>query len=314
MIRVTPPKTMTTTTETGHRQTRRRKVATATDTPDTLSITSIEAAIDLIDQQSPYESDGKWLESLTVDVATLIKDWDIRACYAWGDWPDRQELLPYSSAKDIGIDAVGVRRDGSYIAIQCKARKLDEYGNGTNIAKHEIDSFVSASDNSVWAERWLVTNGNNPPGKNAISTMESCEPPVKLLHIRHDLVAQRAYETQSSGANASKDEMQAEAVSVSVKILREHYDSTSNGAPRGQARGKIILPCGTGKTRISLRIVEELTSDGDISVVLCPSIALVSQIRREYLQHTNRQLNALAVCSDQTAGNPPRDAVRPISG
>ena len=63
-----------------------------------------------------------------------------------------------------------------------------------------------------------------------------------------------------------------------VRILQDHVQSDSGGLPAGQARGKVILPCGTGKTRISLRIVEELTPAGNVSVVLCPSIALVAQI------------------------------------
>ena len=96
--------------------------------------------------------------------------------------------------------------------------------------------------------------------------------------------------------------MQAEAVAESVRVLQEHAQSESSGLPVGQARGKIILPCGTGKTRISLRIIEQLTPQGELSVVLCPSIALVAQIRREYLQYAQSRLRALAVCSDETAG------------
>ncbi len=99
--------------------------------------------------------------------------------------------------------------------------------------------------------------------------------------------------------------MQNEAIAESVRILREHAQSESGSLPTGQARGKIILPCGTGKTRISLRIVEELTPPGELSIVLCPSIALVAQIRREYLQHANG-IRALAVCSDKTAGYDPK--------
>ena len=101
--------------------------------------------------------------------------------------------------------------------------------------------------------------------------------------------------------------MQDEAVATSVRILREHAQSDTGGCPVGQARGRIILPCGTGKTRISLRIVEELTAAGQLSIVMCPSIALVAQIRREYLQHAaGGGLRALAVCSDVTAGYDPR--------
>lgn len=69
--------------------------------------------------------------------------------------------------------------------------------------------------------------------------------------------------------------------------------------PRGEARGRIVLTCGTGKTRIALRVTEELTYPGELSVVLCPSIALVAQIRHEFLQHASRPLRAMAVCSDK---------------
>ena len=89
--------------------------------------------------------------------------------------------------------------------------------------------------------------------------------------------------------------MQEEAIRTSVRRLREHAGDN----PDGRSRGRIILPCGTGKSRIALRIVEELTAPGQVSVVLCPSIALVSQLRREFLAHCNASLNALAVCSDE---------------
>ena len=40
--------------------------------------------------------------------------------------------------------------------------------------------------------------------------------------------------------------------------------------------------------------------------MLCPSIALVAQIRREYLQYATVSIDALAVCSDATAGYDPK--------
>ncbi len=89
--------------------------------------------------------------------------------------------------------------------------------------------------------------------------------------------------------------MQAEAIERSVTRLQEH--ARANGS--GRARGRIILPCGTGKSRIALRIVERLTEPGQVSAVLCPSIALVSQLRAEFLAHCTVGMNALAVCSDE---------------
>ena len=217
----------------------------------------------------------------------------------------------------MGIDAVAIRRgDNQYIAIQCKARQLDERGDGAPIEKGETDKFASASADGFWAERWIVTNGNNPLSNNAQQVLSMTSKPIKLVNITSDLMQQQSAPTDEECPHCApnpdgewrprtKSCMQTEAVDESVRILREHEQSETGGQPVGQARGKIILPCGTGKTRISLRIVEQLTLPGELSLVLCPSIALVAQIRREYLNHSYTKLRALAVCSDETAGYDP---------
>ena len=278
----------------------------------------IDEAIAITAERSPFETDGLWLEDITAQVGPLIREWDISACYLWGDWPDRENHFPGITKQDIGIDAVAIRRsDGEHIAIQCKARKLDESGRGDSIPKGEIDKFANPSAADFWAERWLVTNGDNPIGDNAINALLIHPKPIKTVNIATDLAQQQSGfihedcphcepHPADEEVHQTRSCMQEEAVAQSVRILKEHEQSESGGLPMGQARGKIILPCGTGKTRISLRIVEKLTSPGELSVVLSPSIALVAQLRREYLQHAETDIRALAVCSDVTAGYDPK--------
>ncbi|MCY4542518.1 MAG: DEAD/DEAH box helicase family protein, partial [Rhodobacteraceae bacterium] len=209
-----------------------------------------------------------------------------------------------------GIDAVASRSDGARIAIQCKSRKLDKHGRGASIVKREIDSFSSLSQSIKFDERWVVTNGDNPLAPNALSSVPK-EKPIKLIDIGSELQRQmQAFEYRDedcpncSDANAKQTRtcMQNVAVATSLSVLRKHMESDSGSSPKGEARGKIILPCGTGKTRIALRIVEDLTRPGEVAVVLCPSIALVSQLRREFLLHTRHDIRSMAVCSDETAG------------
>ena len=276
----------------------------------------LEDAIRKVEETSPQQTDGTWLEDLTVTTAPFIREWDIEQCYPWSDWSEQQTRFKGLTKQDIGIDAVGIRRDGDHIAIQCKSRQLDELGRGNPITKEETDSFASASADEFWAERWIVTNGNNQLSNNFQQTLSMTSKPIKLVNITNDLLQQRSAFIEEECPHCKPDAedgtprqtrscMQNEAIAESVRILREHLQSNSGGLPVGQARGKVILPCGTGKTRISLRIVEELTSPGELSIVLCPSIALVAQIRREYLQNQNRDIRALAVCSDETAGYDP---------
>ena len=274
----------------------------------------IKQALAVVAENNPKKTDGKWLEELTVQIAPHIKDWDISQCWPWREW------LPRKKDTDIGIDAVASRRsDGKYIAIQCKSRQLDAHNQGAPIHKSEVDPFLSTSADADFVERWVVTNGDNRLSHNITAIPGIEKKPPKLINIANDLLQQSAFTEEecphckpsqdgqdSEERRRTKTCMQHEAIKESVRILKEHEQSASGGLPKGQARGKIILPCGTGKTRISLRIIEELTPCGELSIVLCPSIALVAQLRREYLQHAKANMRVLAVCSDQTAGYDPK--------
>ena len=285
---------------------------------ETTAHDAIAQALETLEEAKSEPTGGKWLERLTAQMAPLIKEWDIPHCWTWAEWPNRERLLPGTTNQDNGIDAVAIDSSGAHIAIQCKSRQLDETGRGRDIDRPEITSFISESDNDLYAQRWLITNGDNRLNDRAERTNSQLSKKIKLFNLHADLAAQqqgsfRDEECPHCQPNPdgewrrqSKTCMQNDAVSTAVSRLKGQLETDADGIPIGQARGKIILPCGTGKTRISLRIIEELTPPGGLSVVLCPSIALVAQIRREYLLNSERPIRALAVCSDETAGYDPK--------
>ena len=268
---------------------------------ETTALEKLKGALFEIEETSGRATDGKWLERLTAVCAPLIAEWDVRKAWTWDDWPGKNH-------PESGIDVIAERADGERIAIQCKSRKLDDQGNGAPINKGEIDSFIaeSSSVGIPFAERWLVVNGAVNVNANADRVMEW----NKVAHInlyadikKHlDGVGGAPLEDcphcQNPDAIQTRDCMQREAVRASVSALYSHAQSGT-----GAARGRIILPCGTGKSRIALQLIESLTEPGQVSTILCPSIALVAQLRREFLIHSNRPLVALAVCSDQTAAH-----------
>ena len=280
----------------------------------------IDAALAVLEENARRETDGRWLEDLIADVASHIRDWNVDACWRWEDWPDRDTVMPAGTpATDFGIDLVARRRDdGAWIAIQSKSRRLDEFGRGRPVAGRELGTFLALSaDRSIWPERWLVVNGNVTVSGHALDLAAASGAPLKQVNAAQAVESQRAASAAAdtdtcrhceTGDSLDSDQdapiqtrscMQREAVEKAVNRLRDNEMADEDGIPRGEARGRIILPCGTGKTRISLRIVEELTFPSELSVVLCPSIALVAQTRREFLQHTNQRLRVMAVCSDQ---------------
>ena len=153
----------------------------------------IEAAISEIAEMSAQETDGEWLENLTVRVAPLIRDWDVRT--ALGDGASgstaRRISAPATTRADVGIDAVAMRSDGKYIAIQCKSRMVDGDGRGNPISKDESDSFASASASEFWEESWVVSNCDVGLGSRAAQTASMRGKPVKILNVARDLERER---------------------------------------------------------------------------------------------------------------------------
>ena len=88
--------------------------------------------------------------------------------------------------------------------------------------------------------------------------MAGVDRPIKPINIHADLLAQSGGQDEQpcphcqpdapETAGQTKQCMQDEAVATAIRVLQDHVQKDSGGLPAGQARGKIILPCGTGKT------------------------------------------------------------------
>ena len=237
----------------------------------------LDGAVFELESHAHEQTDGVWLEVLTAEVAPHIRDWNIGECWRWSEWPDRDEVMPQGTPSvDVGIDLVARRRDdGKWVAIQAKARRLDAMGEGAPVKLVNVAQAVERQRAALIA----ASEFDQSPHGGAGAGHQPAGDGERFSQTRSD--------------------MQREAVELAVKRLRDNEQADEVGIPRGEARGRIVLPCGAGKTRIALRIVEELTYQGELSVVLCPSIALVAQIRREFLEHTELSLRSMAVCSDQ---------------
>ena len=256
-----------------------------------------------IDRQ---EADGKLLEQLVEDAATSIPSWELRRCWRYAAWPRRTDFdLPL---QDDGIDLVAEKTDGDLVAIQCKAR------SSGSVTPTHIQKFAGKANPRIFQERWLVTTTELTSGNER--ALGECDVIWKnaLIELR-----QTADVRPTTEGPDPRTAMQDEAVRDCIAVLRQPPSELADlwreqGAalgylPANLGRAKLILPCGTGKTRVSMRIVNELCADGTLAVVLVPSIALIGQVRRAYLEGlraAGRATTTIAVCSDKTA-----NAVRP---
>ena len=238
--------------------------------------------LDRIRTESRDQSEkGRWFEQLFMRIARQEPEFEIEEIWRWPDWPDR-EALTGLDGRDIGIDLVARRTSGEWVAIQCKC-----YDERHTLGKGEIDKFLGGSQNPVFRLRWIVATCRWGP--NAERAIRNAHPQIAQIDFREHLDVQLD-ERDAERPVQEPWPLQAEAIEDSVGGLADHD------------RGRLIMACGTGKTFVSLRIAEQIVENGQRILFAAPTIALVSQARREWLRHATRRLECIVVCSDPTAG------------
>lgn len=84
---------------------------------------------------------------------------------------------------------------------------------------------------------------------------------------------------------------------------REHQLEAISAVKNGfkdTDRGQLIMACGTGKTFTTLWIKEAL--DSESTLILLPSLGLLSQTLHEWTKAANKPFEVLCVCSDDSVG------------
>ena len=243
---------------------------------------SARIILDRIREESRDEAEkGRWFEQLFMRVALQEPEFEIDGIWRWPDWPER-EALTGLDGRDIGIDLVARRTSGEWVAIQCKC-----YDDRHVLGKGGIDKFLGGSQQAVFRLRWIVATCRWGP--NAERAIQNANPEIKQIDFRQHLDVQ-VEERDAKRPVQEPWPLQADAIEDAVTGLANHD------------RGRLIMACGTGKTFTSLRIAERTVKDGQRILFAAPTIALVSQARREWLRQTTRRLECIVVCSDPTAG------------
>ncbi len=243
---------------------------------------SARVILERIRKESRDESEkGRWFEQLFMRVALQEPEFDIDGIWRWPDWPER-EALTGLDGRDMGVDLVARLTSGEWVAIQCKC-----YDERHRLGKGEIDKFLGGSQQSIFRLRWIVATCRW--SQIAERAIQNAHPQVTQIDFRNHLDIQ----IEDHDAERPVQEpwpLQTEAIDDVVSGLANHD------------RGRLVMACGTGKTFTALRVAEEIVPDGGRILFAAPTIALVSQARREWLRQTARRLNSVVVCSDPTAG------------
>ena len=226
---------------------------------------------------------GRWFEQLFVATVRENPEFDVAGIWSWRDWPDREQLTGLDG-RDQGIDLVAQLQDGTLVAIQCKC-----YSEDSVITKPSIDGFLNESARTVFKLRWIVSTCKW--NSAAERTIQGKEPKVSRIDFLNFL--------DHTIRELERPEQERHPKPLQQKAIESVYDGLIK---QGNDRGKMVMACGTGKTFTALRLSERIVPDNGRILFVAPTIALVSQARREWLMYRNRPMTAIVVCSDSTAG------------
>jgi len=228
-----------------------------------------------------FEHFVKWFLKADPEWATQVDQ-----VWLWEEWPGRW-------GADCGIDLVFQHKDGKHWAVQAKC-----YSPDYDITKPDVDTFLAESlRKKIIAHRMLIATTDGI-GANARKTCDD-HGVIRFLLSDFDKSA-LDYPANFAALPQAKRKARPEP--------RDHQNEARAAVVQGLQsadRGQLIMACGTGKTYVTLWIKEAL--DAQRTLVLVPSLGLLSQLLREWTFAAATPFEVLCVCSDQTVGTKGHD-------
>lgn len=221
---------------------------------------------------------------------------ELKEVWLWNEFPYRKDF----GCNDLGIDLVALTVNDEYWSIQCKF-----YDEKTNINLDDISHFIANSNRKFLDDKgqsqkfslclWIDTKKSF--GKNA-------EQLIKNQHIEFKRLGYYELDNASIDWQALADGETGKSVQLKKKTPREHQRKAIALAHeyfKTKERGKFIMACGTGKTYTALNVVEQETNKNGFILFLVPSIALLSQTLKSWLNDTTGIIYPVCICSDTSS-------------
>ncbi len=261
------------------------------------------AATKLPDKASGAAPDkGKVFERLTQLYLKTNPEYQTKLREVWiahVDLPPKVRAKLNLPDDDEGIDLIAESFAGEFWAIQCKFRS-DTSGA---LTVRELSTFTNLCFNVCRDVSLAVV-------------AHTCSKPVRKHHLlgnTTEIGLQRWLEIDDEEWNRLQAATTRPAPPPTRRKPRDHQKAAIKAARthflKGNAtRGKLLMPCGTGKSLTAFWIADALNAKS--IVVAVPSLSLIKQSlldwTREFLAY-GEVPEWLCVCSDETTGNLDRD-------
>lgn len=191
--------------------------------------------------------------------------------------------------KDYGIDLVLEDHINSFYAVQCKFKENEN----TKICwtKDKIGNFFGSTDMVkgyiVFSKTYDIDDVSSTRSKQFqfINISDLLEITQETFKSIYDFIQNSRISNQCLDPKPHQK--------LAIENSTEYYKINN--------RGKLILPCGAGKTLTSLWIKEALNANS--CLVILPSLSLLRQFKNEWKKQTKENFDYLCVCSDSDIDN-----------
>jgi superfamily II DNA or RNA helicase len=248
-------------------------------------------------KQISTTAQGHIFERLTQLYIQNEPSFKARFCNVW--WhnkdevpPDVVELLSLPPS-DEGIDLIAKTNDGKYVSVQSKFRARPDRAHRMK----DINGFLRLSfETCKNIESGMFFNTTIRPTKKL---REASDRIIELgLSAWEGIDKEKSWRTIIGDCNKAQEIRDPH-------IKREHQKDAIKAAAKHftrKERGRMVMPCGTGKSLTAYWIAERLKARSIIVAV--PSLFLIKQSRDDWLQEYDagqKKIDWLCVCSDDTA-------------
>lgn len=243
----------------------------------------------IVDESVDTRQQGTWFEYTVKWFLENDPSWVERISEVWM-WDDAPEALRGGHA-DTGIDLVALDADGSYWAIQAKCYR------GSKLNQDKLASFfMNATDNPLYGHFMIA---DTAPGYTSTLERFITQSPRDIVRLDLDTMKNSNLDWHAflHGEKTNERETfdprphQVEAIESVRKELDEHDRCT------------LVMACGTGKTLTALRYAEQVPGMGGTVLFLAPSISLVSQTMRNWVNQVRGRINLYVCCSSPKASH-----------
>lgn len=247
---------------------------------------------------------GDAFEALTLLYLKLDPKYATKIRHVWplGKVPAKVQKHLNLPDRDEGIDLIAVTDDWKYWAIQCKYRDDESH----SLTRRELSTFTDLAFGIC----------KNIDLALVCTSTERISHKLKLYEDRVSFCAAdvwrsldadffKAVKKLLGGKEARPEPLKPRPHQVrAIKKAHAHFVTGK------EKRGKLIMPCGTGKSLTAYWIAEKLNAK--TILVAVPSLALIRQTLAVWARESfakKRKIHWVCVCSDETVSSFERDDV-----